>query len=122
MDHVTRRDFLATSALAMAAGPALRAVGANDKIRIGLIGCGGMGRGDLATFFLNPEVDCPIICDVDDAQLAEAAKLVEGKRGHKPDAVKDFRRVIDRKDVDMVLVATPDHWHALPTVYACQAG
>jgi len=122
MDQVTRRDFLATSALAIAAAPALRAVGANDKIRIGLIGCGGMGRGDLATFFLNPEVDCPIICDVDDAQLAEAAKLVEGQRGHKPDAVKDFRRVIDRKDVDMVLVATPDHWHALPTVYACQAG
>src|SRR5205807_8870054 len=47
---------------------------------------------------------------------------IEEKRGHAPETVKDFRRVLDRKDVDCVLVATPDHWHALPTVLACQAG
>jgi predicted dehydrogenase len=96
--------------------------GANSRIRVGLIGCGGMGRGDLDTFFLNAEVDCPVLCDVDDAMLIQAAELVEKRRGKKPDRVKDFRRVLDRSDVDAVIVATPDHWHALPSVLACQAG
>jgi predicted dehydrogenase len=99
-----------------------RQVAPSNRLRVGLIGCGGMGRGDLATFFLNPEVDCPIVCDVDDAMLAQGVALVKQQRGNTPATVKDFRRVIDRKDVDVVLVATPDHWHALPTVYACQAG
>jgi predicted dehydrogenase len=73
-------------------------------------------------FFLNPEIDCPIICDVDEAMLAKGIEVCESKRGKKPETVKDFRRVLDRKDIDIVLVATPDHWHALPTVLACQAG
>ena len=94
----------------------------SDKIRLALVGSGGMGVGDLATFLLNPEVDCPVICDVDDARLAKGVSLVEEKRKQRPETLKDFRRVLDRKDVDVVLVATPDHWHALPTVYACQAG
>ncbi len=98
------------------------AVGANDRIRVGLIGSGGMGRGDLETFFLNAEVDCPVVCDIDDAMIAKGVEVVEKKRGKRPDTVKDFRRILDRKDVDAVLVATPDHWHALPTVLACQAG
>ena len=132
MMHLTRRDFLTRSSLALAAAPPLsrglagqgaaETVSANEKVQVGLIGCGGMGRGDLGTFFINPEVDCPVICDIDDAQLAQTVKLVEGKRDHTPDTVKDFRRVLDRKDVDVVVVATPDHWHALPTVFACQAG
>jgi predicted dehydrogenase len=100
----------------------VRAASANEKMRVGLIGCGGMGKGDLATFLLNNEVECPVICDVDDAQLAQGVALVEEKRGKKPETVKDFRRILDRKDVDVVLIATPDHWHALPTVLACQAG
>ena len=90
--------------------------GANDKIRLGLIGCGGMGQGDLECFFLNPEVDCVVVCDVDDAMIAKGVEICEKQRGKKPDTVKDFRRVLDRKDVDVVLIATPDHWHALPTV------
>ena len=130
MQGVKRRDFLKRSALAMAAGPAALSaaraaadkVGANEQVRVGLIGCGGISLVDLKTFFLNAEVQCPVVCDVDDARIAQAVETVEAERGNKPDTVKDFRRVIDRGDVDVVLVATPDHWHALPTVLACQAG
>jgi predicted dehydrogenase len=131
MKTISRRQFLTQAGVAAVAGPVLgglvsrcggAAASANETIRVGLIGCGGMGKGDLATFLLNPEVDCPVICDVDDRHLADGVKLVQDKRGHKPDTVKDFRRVLDRADVDAVLVATPDHWHALPTVLACQAG
>jgi len=130
MTPTSRRRFLRQSTwVAVAApfwgavivSPTLRAA-ASDQVRVGLIGCGGMGKGDLATFFLNAEVDCPVVCDVDDRHLAEGVKLVQDKRGHAPETVKDFRRVLDRKDVDVLLVATPDHWHALPTVLGCQAG
>ncbi|MGC8829546.1 MAG: Gfo/Idh/MocA family protein [Verrucomicrobiia bacterium] len=133
MKRVNRRYFLKSFAFAATTLPfagrvivsdarGATIVGANEKVRVGLIGCGGMGRGDLDTFFIFPEVDCPVICDVDDAMLARGVKLVEEKRGKKPDTVKDFRRVLERKDIDAVIVATPDHWHALPTVLACQAG
>ena len=131
---LSRRGFMEKSVVAAAAAPFLggalkpryasgqTAVGPNDRIRVALIGSGGMGRGDLDTFFLNAEVDCAVICDVDDAMVAKGVSGVERKRGKAPDTVKDFRRVLDRKDVDVVIVATPDHWHALPTVMACQAG
>jgi predicted dehydrogenase len=131
MKPISRRQFVQQSCLAAAAAPVFgglvipstsRAAPASEKVRVGLIGSGGMGKGDLATFFLNPEVECPIVCDVDDRQLAEGVKLVEDQRKTKPDTVKDFRRVLERKDVDVLLVATPDHWHALPTVLGCQAG
>jgi len=131
MNNGSRRNFLRQSSvfaagLPLAGGlvlsPLPRAAAASEKVRVALIGSGGMGRGDLATFFLNPEVDCPVVCDVDDKQLAEAVKLVKEKRDATPETVKDFRRVLERKDVDAVVVATPDHWHALPTVMACQAG
>jgi len=136
MRRSSRREFLRRSAITTAAFPALAAssgiliaspspavpIGANDRIRVGLIGSGGKGRDDLATFLLNPEVDCPVVCDVDDRRIAEGVKLVEEKCGRKPETVKDFRRLVDRSDIDAVVVGTPDHWHALPTILACQAG
>lgn len=129
MNTLTRRGFLqqsgALATLPVLGGllaPAASRAAASEKVRVGLIGCGGMGKGDLSTFFLNPEVECPVVCDPDDHQCASAATLVEERRGKRPDTVKDFRRVVERADVDAVIVATPDHWHALPTVMACQAG
>ncbi|MBL9135926.1 MAG: Gfo/Idh/MocA family oxidoreductase [Verrucomicrobiales bacterium] len=127
---MNRRGFLTRSMLAAGAmygGLVVsrglgQGVAASEKVRVGLVGCGGMGKGDLATFFLNPEVECPVVCDVDPKMIGEASKMVEEKRGRRPETAKDFRAVLDRKDVDCVLVATPDHWHALPTVLACQAG
>jgi predicted dehydrogenase len=117
---VTRRRFLAASA-ALGAAPlwglvlprTARAASASEQIRVGLIGCGGMGKGDLSVFLQNPEVQCPVVCDPDDVQTAGAAALVQEKRGRRPDTVRDFRRVLERRDVDAVIVATPDHWHAL---------
>ena len=132
MSRFTRRTFLSRTGLAVGAASVasglwtntsrVRAAGANEKIRVGLIGSGSMGRGDLATFFRYPEVDCPVIVDVDDAMSGEGVAMVEKEKGNKPEAFRDFRKVIDRKDVDAWLVATPDHWHALPTIHACQAG
>ena len=128
---LSRRDFVRTSALAAGAvalaGPFIRSAragepGANSRIRAGLIGCGGMGTGDLECFFRNPEVDCAIIADIDDSHLAKGIELCAKHSRPKPDTVRDFRRVLDRKDVDIVIVATPDHWHAIPSVLACQAG
>jgi predicted dehydrogenase len=135
MKELTRRTFIGKSALAAAtvqlAGNLLltntnsaraSVVGPNGKIRLGVIGSGGRGREVLTAFLANADVDCPVICDVDDGRIVRGVALVEDKRGHRPDTVKDFRRLLERKDIDAVLVATPDHWHALPTVYACQAG
>ncbi len=129
MTPLNRREFITASALGMAAVPTLlstaRAQTApppSEKLRVGLIGCGGISEADLSCFLLHPEVDVPIICDVDANRMPDRARLVEAKRGKAPEMVGDFRRVIDRKDVDVVLVCTPDHWHALPAIYACEAG
>lgn len=127
----TRRRFIRNTGLfaggAVLAGPWIRSVradelGPNSKIRMGLIGCGGIGQVDLDCFLGNPEVDCVVIADLDEAMTAKGLAVCEKRERKKPDTVKDFRRVLDRKDVDIVLVATPDHWHAIPTVMACQAG
>lgn len=131
MTTMPRRQFVRTTALlagtAALAGPFIRTVragepGPNSKIRLGLIGSGNMGCGDLDCFLRNPEVDCVVIADLDDSMIAKGLKVCENKERKRPDTVKDFRRVLDRKDVDIVLIATPDHWHAIPTVMACQAG
>src|SRR5580698_10254819 len=135
MKELSRRKFIGKSALAAGLAPLafnsglpfIRVAradepGPNDKIRLGVIGCGGQGQYDFSDFLSNAEVDCAVICDIDDARIAKGLEIYNKARGKKTDTVKDFRHVLDRKDVDMVLVATPDHWHALPTVMSCQAG
>jgi predicted dehydrogenase len=100
-----------------------KVAGANRRLRVGLIGCGGQGSGDLRAMLRSGRVECVALCDVDDAQSGEARGNVEKNFNQKPDLIaRDFRRVLDRKDVDAVIVGTPDHWHALITVLACQAG
>ena len=103
-------------------GLARAASGPNERIRLALIGSGGRGRSDLAFFLANPDVECVAVCDVDDRMIAAGLEGVRKVQSRVPDTAKDFRRVLDRKDVDACIVATPDHWHALPAVYACQAG
>ena len=111
MANSSRRAFLKSSAIAGAsllAAPAIArsAQSANDRIRVALIGAGGRGRADLTAFLTNPEADCAVVCDVDDRQIAAGCDLVEKTRGKRPDAEKDFRRVLDRKDVDVLTVGT----------------
>jgi len=130
----TRRKFLTESIGAVAGSAWLQAsgraqatsskvLGANDRIRVALVGCGGMGRGDLKDFLRIKDTECVALCDVDDEQSQKTLKATEEQTSQRPALVtKDFRRVLDLKDLDAVIVATPDHWHALPTVLACQAG
>ncbi len=122
----SRRSFLTGAAVAAAsssAASAARVIGANDRIRFALIGCGGMGRGDMADFLKAGKTEVVALCDVDQSQMAKAHKDVVDPAGGKADlTTQDFRRVLDRDDIDAVIVATPDHWHALPSVEACKAG
>lgn len=126
----TRRDFLKQASL-LGAGltfspffiQASNAVSANDKIQVALIGCNGMGFEDLKAFLRNPEVECIALCDIDESVLNNRAAETEKITGKKVKHLyKDWRKVIDNKDVDIVIVGTPDHWHCLQAVYACQAG
>lgn len=127
----TRRDFLRQTALLGAgltispffikAGSA--GVGANDKIGVGLIGCNGMGFEDLKAFLRNPEVECIALSDIDENVLNNRAAETEKITGKKVKHLyKDWRKLIDNKDIDLVIVGTPDHWHCLQMVSACQAG
>ena len=98
-------------------------VGANDKIGVGLIGCNGMGFEDLKAFLRNPEVECIALSDIDENVLNNRAAETEKITGKKVKHLyKDWRKLIDNKDIDLVIVGTPDHWHCLQMVSACQAG
>lgn len=101
---------------------ALGGVPPSERIRMGFIGLGGMGTGRLNEFLKHDDVEAVAVCDLDTKHLDRAVGIVEKARGSKPEAIHDFRRLLDRKDVDAVMIATPDHWHALPTVMACNAG
>jgi predicted dehydrogenase len=139
MTDWTRREFLAASTLAAAAqadaktkpaasgtvqgsAPATKTqpapVPPSEKIVLGFIGVGGMGTGLLNTFKRFPDVAIAAVCDVHEPH----ARRAQSEAGGKPAIYDDFRRVLDQKDIDAVAIATPDHWHAIVTVLACQAG
>lgn len=94
----------------------------NDRIRLGLIGCRNMGFGILNQCLAQPNVECAALCDVDDSILTQRSAEVEKKQGKKPLVYKDFRKLLDNKDIDAVIIGTPDHWHCYMTVAACQSG
>jgi len=102
-----------------------RILGANDRINIGVIGLRGRGQQHLDSFsgMYNDGVSVKTICDVDSEFLEPSRKVVaDNQKGNKPDAVKDLRKVYEDPEIDAVSIATPNHWHALATVWACQAG
>jgi predicted dehydrogenase len=108
----------AATVSSVSAFSAERVLGANDRVNVALVGCGGRGRlvARLMREALN--VDFIAVCDVFDPSAASARQWA----GPTAQSFRDFRRVLEMKEVDAVVVATPDHWHAIPTVLACQAG
>lgn len=131
---MNRRNFLQKSALSAAGlglsplfGHAYETVygqtAPSNKVKVALIGCRSMGFSNLSNFLKYPEVECVALCDIDDEWLNKRAADVEKSTGKKVKHLyKDWRKVIDNKDIDAVIIGTPDHWHCLPTIYACQAG
>src|SRR4030042_1444754 len=125
MSKLSRRDFM-KSAVAIGAGlalagPASRVLGANDEIRIATVGVGGQGSYHTSIFSEIPGVRYVAVCDADQNHVDERVKFFTDK-GIKVDGYTDVRRLLDRKDIDVITSATPNHWHALVTVWACQAG
>src|SRR5574341_1829415 len=116
MGPTTRRDF-AKSAAVIGVATALggsRILGANDRIRLGFIGLGNRGDQVLDAFLTHPDSEVVAICDLWQPYLDFAARKI----GNNPAQSKDYRRLLDRQDVDAVVVCTPDHWHALQTIHA----
>jgi predicted dehydrogenase len=124
---ITRRQFVRhTATLGAAIGlPMLahrRVLGANDEIRLAVIGCGVRGGVHIGAFGSQPGVRLAAVCDPDRVRLEAAAKGIEKRYGNRPEHVVDVRRLMDRKDLDAVSVATMQYWHSLPTIWACQTG
>ena len=130
---VTRRDFLkkmGTLAVAGAVSPSLvnakspkaSVMGANDRINIGLIGCNSMGWTDLLNAVNVPGVECVALCDIDKNIINRRAEELTKNKGTKPELYGDYRKLLERKDIDAVIIGTPDHWHCLQMVDACAAG
>jgi len=114
---MNRRSFLQSGA-ALTGASGLAPAAASDRLRVAVIGCGGQGRNNLGDFQKNPDVEIAAVCDVFRPNLDRAKEMTAGKA----ESYTDFRRVLERKDIDAVVVATPDHWHALIAISACEAG
>jgi len=125
-----RRDFIKRSAAAAAVigasstFPTLNAgiLGANEKLVCGVIGVKGMGFADLKAFLNQPNTECAALCDVDANVLQERIVDVEKIQGKKPKGYADFRRMLEHKGLDVIIIGTPDHWHTIPFVNALQEG
>jgi DNA-binding NarL/FixJ family response regulator len=123
---MNRRKFIQIGA----AGLALSALGnyaaefADQKKRVGLIGCGWYGKVDLLRLIQVAPVEVVSLCDVDKQMLAGAAEIIAARQASKktPRTYHDYREMFKEKDLDMVLIGTPDHWHALPMIAAVEAG
>ena len=93
-------------------------LGANDRVRLGFIGVANRGMQLIAAFLENPDAEVAALCDIRQSTLEKAGQQVGGKAV----LLDDFRKLFDRTDIDAVVIATPDHWHALQTIAACRAG
>ena len=95
-----------------------RILGANDKVRVGLVGSGGQGRNDFKQFVESPDVQAAAVCDVHAGNRDLGLTMANGSAK----SFTDYRKMLEMKDIDAVIVAVPDHWHALITIAACQTG
>src|SRR5882672_12380923 len=127
---VTRREFLdalvvGTAGLAVSATAKSYAqiVGANDRLNFAVIGLNGRGYAHLSSLKANRNAArISHVCDVDSAILAKFADATQREMGEPPAAEKDFRRILEKKDIDAITIATPDHWHTPMAIAGLQAG
>ncbi len=121
-----RRTFMKSAAGAAVASSAFaaggRVIGANDTIRVAVLGVNGRGQSHMYGLQPIENVQVTTFVDPDLSIGNKRAAEFEQKHGHKPKVVQDLRRVLDDKDIDVVTVATPNHWHTLAAIWACQAG
>jgi predicted dehydrogenase len=116
-------SILATALQQQAFGAFGRKMAPSDRINVAVVGINGMGWADLVSSLKQPGVQVVMVCDVDknvlDKRMADLAKIVDIS---KVKTTGDYRQVLDNKDVDVVIIGTPDHWHALIMIEACAAG
>src|SRR5687768_13350943 len=114
-----RRFFLGMSAAAVTVR---QAVAASDRVRVALMGVRGRGRALAGEFAQLADAEIAYVCDVDPGVVPPTLQLVRKLKGKTPPVIGDIRRALDDKNVDAIVIATPDHWHAPATVLACNAG
>jgi predicted dehydrogenase len=124
--NVSRRDLIkGASAATVAAAfwyPSGKVLGANDRVNVAVIGIRGQGGAHIGGFPALPGVKLKTLCDIDENTFGKRIAEVEKKHGYKPDTAWDMRKVFDDKDIHAVTFATPNHWHALGSIWAAQAG
>ena len=125
---LTRRTFIrrsAGAAVGLSAWTALsagRVIGANDRVNVAIIGCGGRGRFVLRVMIEDAGANCVCLCDLSDKRLDQMWEFIQPVQPNKPRFEKDYRKVLESPDIDAVIIATHDNWHAPLTILACQAG
>ncbi len=127
MPTIHRREFMRTSTAAGAAAAALTfpqpaKAAASERLQVGVVGAGGRALALNRHFAANPHADVVVIADLDSRRLPRAVAEVEKLQGGRPRTESDFRRIIDDPQIDVLVVGTPDHWHAIPTILACING
>jgi predicted dehydrogenase len=120
-DHTRRSFFFAATAAAVTASRS-RAVAASDKVNVAVVGLGGRGRAHMGAYAKLPDANIVALCDVNQAALERGQAQVEKATGKKPKGYADMKEVFADKEVDAVSMPLPNHWHALATIWACQAG
>ena len=100
----------------------MKAVPASDQVNVGIVGVGGRGRALIKEFSKIPGANIRYLVDVDQASLEKASSIIEKLQLPKPKTESDMRRVFENKEVDAVVIATPDHWHSPAAILACDAG
>lgn len=127
MPSPSRREFLQDSSIAVASGAFLAQMSfagkdpASERVRVGIMGAGGRAFSLINSFAANKSVEVVAIADLDSSRLPKGLEAAEKLQGKKPRGESDFRKLIDDKSIDAIVIGTPDHWHAIPTILACQA-
>jgi len=117
---MNRREFLGTVAIGL--DLRARSWGANDKVNVAIVGVGSRGRGHVGDFTRRQDANLAAVCDVDTAQTQRAVQIYYSARNIKPKVYGDLRKLYEDKDIDAVIICTPNHWHALAAIWGCQAG